>query len=326
MITEPIAPARELSGSAPGGMWWVAWRQHRTLVVAGVGLMLVLAVAMAIFRWVYDSRVQPGGPDYAADNRFWLLLRLSLLVLPVGLGALGGATVIGPERERGTLLFAATQAVSRSRWYWTKCVVVVAPLTLGVLVLGLVAQWVVTAPGLEPWSPLEIPDFQINGAVPAILTLLAFAVGVPAGALLRSLAAAISVAFVAAGVLVVTLGFGIYTDLVPAVRIATPITDEYQSSPPGALGMGSGYLDAAGATVVYPSCPSSSREMEAGPPADPDAWWRQCQAEAGVVANYTDYVLAESRTRLTLTLAGIVGVIAAAGLSLGWWRVRRSIR
>lgn len=326
MITEPIAPARELSGRAPGGMWWVAWRQHRTLVLTGVGLMLLLAAAMAVFRWVYDSRAQPGGPDHAVDNRFWLLLRLSLLVLPVGLGAIGGATVIGQERERGTMLFAATQAVSRSRWYWTKCVVVIVPLTLGVLALGLVAQWVVTAPGLEPWSPLAIPDFQIIGTVPAILTLLAFSVGVPAGALLRSLAAAMSVAFLVAGVLVVALGFGVYIDLVPAVRVVTPVTDEYRSGPPGVLPVGFGYLDATGSTVVFPGCPTSSRAIEDGPPADPVAWWQQCMAEAGVVDEYTDYVLAESRTWLTLTLAGIGAAIAAAGLSLGWWRVRRGIR
>lgn len=44
-----------------------------------------------------------------------------------------------------------------------------------------------------------------------------------------------------------------------------------------------------------------------------------------MVASYADYVLADQRTRLTLTLAAIGSVIAAAGLGLGWWRVRRRV-
>ncbi|WP_420124521.1 hypothetical protein [Nakamurella sp.] len=324
MITESLAPARELTGRAPGGMWWVAWRQHRTLVLAGLGLIVALAVAMVIFRLIYDTR-PPGGPDYPADNRFWLWLRLSLLVLPVGLGALGGATVVGPERERGTVLFAVSQSVSRPRWYWTKCAVVTVPLTLGMLALGLVAEWVVTAPGLEPWSPLAVPDFQVIGAVPAILTLLAFGVGVPAGALLRSLAAAMSVALVVGTVLVGALGYGAYLDLVPPVHVVTPSTAPDQAGPVGAYQVGFGYLDAAGQTVAYPACPVQSQTMEAGPPSDPEAWWRQCLVEAGVVASYADYVLADQRTRLTLTLAAIGAAIAAAGLGLGRRRVSRRV-
>lgn len=213
--------------------------------------------------------------------------------------------------------------MSRSRWYWTKSAVVMAPLTLGVLAIGLVAQWVVTAPGLEPWSALAIPDFQTIGTVPAILTLIAFGVGVPAGALVRSLAAAMSLAVVVAGIATITLGFGVYVHLVPADRVVTPVTRNDHVSPPGALPVGFGYLDAAGGTVVSPACPVSSRELDAGPPADPEGWWRGCQIEAGVVGSYTDYLLAESRARLTLTLAGIGAAMAAAGLGLGWWRVRR---
>ncbi len=325
MITASIAPARELSGRAPGGMWWVAWRQHRTLVLAGLGLMALVAVAMVGFRLIYDAQ-PPGGPGFHTDDAFWRLLRLSLLVLPVGLGALGGAAVVGPERERGTILFALSQGVSRSRWYWTSCAVVVPPLTLGVLGLGLVDQWVATAPGLEPWSPLAIPDFQITGTVPAILTLIAFGVGVPAGALVRSLAAAMSLAFVVGTVLVATLGYGVYIDLVPSVRILTPVTADPQVGPLDAYQVGFGYLDAGGETVTNPACPVQSRSMEDGPPSDPEAWWHRCLVEAGVVASYGDYVLADLRTRLTLTLAGIGTAVAATGLGLGWWRVRRRIQ
>lgn len=89
MITEAVAPARDLSGRAPGGMWWVAWRQQRILVLAGLGLILVLAAAMVVLRLIHDAR-PPAGPDHPADIRVWLWLRLSLLVLPIGLGALGG--------------------------------------------------------------------------------------------------------------------------------------------------------------------------------------------------------------------------------------------
>lgn len=320
MNTTSIAPARPLAGRAPGGMWWVAWRQHRTLVLSGLGLMLVVAVAMVVFRLIYDAR-PPGGSRYADDNRFWLWLRLSLVVLPVGLGALGGTMVVGPERERGTTVFAFSQGVGRSRWYWTKCAVVVAPLTMGVLALGLLAQWVVTAPGLEPWSPFAVPDFQTNGTVPAILTLIAFGVGVPAGALLRSLAAALSLAFVLATVVTAALGYGAYVDLAPHDRVVTPVAQAYGVLPEGGYQVGYGYLDAAGRTVPVPSCP-----FDVGPSgsqADGDAAWQRCLTGAGVVASYVEYVAADRRTQVTLSLAGLGTVIAAAGFTLGWWRVRR---
>lgn len=322
MITESVAPARELSGRAPGGMWWVAWRQHRTVVLAGLGLMALVAVAMVVFRLIYDAH-PPGGPGFRTDDVVWRLLRLSLLVLPVGLGALGGATVVGSERERGTILFAFSQGVSRSRWYWTSCAVVVPPLTLGVLGLGLVDQWVATAPGLEPWSPMAIPDFQITGTVPAILTLIAFGVGVPAGALVRSLTAAMSLAVIVAGIITITLGFGAYVDLVPAERTLAPPTVNSQVTPQGAYLVGLGYLDAAGQSAAVPACPSGPDPLD--PAVDTSAPGNKCLAQAGIVASYWDYLTTQSRLRLTVTLAAIAAVIAAAGLSLGWWMVSRRL-
>ena len=136
-----------------------------------------------------------------------------------------------------------------------------------------------------------------------------------------------SLAIVVGTVLIGALGFGAYIDLVPSARILSPVTEEYQVGPADAYQVGFGYLDAAGVTVVAPSCPLQSESMpDDGPPPDPEAWWRQCLVEAGVVANYGDYVLADLRTRLTLTLAGIGTAVAAAGLGLGWWRIRRPIR
>jgi len=328
MITEPMAQVRRLSGRAPGGMWWVAWRQHRFLLTMCLGVLAALSMAMLVFRLIYDAAQPSTGFILGEYNRIWLLLRLSLLVLPVAFGALAGSVVFGQEWERGTHVFALSQSVGRTRWYWTKCAVVVAPLTLAVLGLGLLAQWVVTAPGLEARIPMQIPDFQLLGAVPAALTLLAFGIGLPAGLLIRSLAAAMSLAFVAATVLTLTLGYGLYTDLVPHDRIVTPLASEEFVEIPGMPLFGDyGYLDAAGHEALPPACHVEAVAVGTLHPGsvDPNVQWRECMAHAGIVSTYTGYIDDDRRGQLTLVLSGICAAVAAAGLTLGWIRVRRRV-
>lgn len=326
MIADSIAPVRQRSGRAPAGMWWVAWRQHRFTLVVALGLVAALGLTMVVFRLVYGAVDPYPGPRFGGLNRFWLILRLSLIALPVGVGALAGAVVFGQDRERGTQVFALSQSVGRSRWYWTKCVVVAAPLTLAVLALGLIAQWVVTAPGLETRIPMQIPDFQLLGAVPAAFTLLSFGFGVPAGVFFRSLAAAMSLAFVAATVVTVTLGYGLYTDLVPPDRIVTPLRSEDFVEVPGLpLVGGYGYLDAAGNVVMPPVCSTGAVEVGTVAAETVRAQWQECMADAGIVSSYTEFIHDDQRGQLTSVLSGICAAIAAAGFTLGWLRVRRRV-
>lgn len=343
MITDPITPVGIRSGGAPGGMWWVAWRQHRLLVVVGVGLLGAQIAAMMVLRLLYDADLRDIGfnedscasalPDdqalcsagWSAISGYsgtWALIRLTLLGLPIAFGALAGAAILAPDRERGTFIFALTQSIGRARWYWTKLVVVVTPLVLAMLVAGLVAQWVVAAPGLGASSPLAIPEFQSVGAVPAALLLLAFGVAVPIAGTVRTLAVAMSLSLGAVAIAVIALGYVGYPYLVPHDRMTSPAADGTAYSPltRGQYLLTVGFLGPDGEPRT-PTCPGTEDES-----ADPKELWAACLQESGIVTRYTDYIDESRRNQLTATLSGVCVLIAGIGFTLGWLQMRRRHR
>jgi len=121
--TDPAAGG----GKAPGGMWWVAWRQHRAQLAISLGLLVALALAWVVFRLALVSRLAeltggddtrcasiepPNGPssDYCPEQAYdavqaefgimWGLLRLGMLALPLVLGAFVGAPLFAREFEQ----------------------------------------------------------------------------------------------------------------------------------------------------------------------------------------------------------------------------------
>lgn len=128
---EPMVTGR---GLAPGGMWWVAWRQHRLVVLIGVGVLALLILPVLVFRLRYNAAVsfdpatcrrlvatrsdaylcQSMWDTVSAYQTAWSYLRLPLLGLPVLLGGIAGGALISQEHDRGTHTFALTQSVSRT--------------------------------------------------------------------------------------------------------------------------------------------------------------------------------------------------------------------
>lgn len=267
MITDPTAPARELTGKAPGGMWWVAWRQHRIAMLVSLSVAAVLAGAFVIFGLTFRSALaaanltpqlcedQWGSAHGACPSAWarangygagWATLRVPMLFVPVLVGVLMGASAVGVDRERGTQVFALTQSVGRTRWYLTKCLVVGGPPVLAMLIVGLLGRWAGDAGGLV-FSWMEIPDFQTVGIIPAAFALLAFGLAVPAGVFLRSTIAAVALSFTVAAVLVVGIGYTFYTDLVPHDRIVYAADRTgWVPMPDGALHLADGFVGADG--------------------------------------------------------------------------------
>lgn len=253
-----------------------------------------------------------------------------MLFVPVLVGVLMGASAFGVDRERGTQVFALTQSVGRTRWYLTKCLVVGGPPVLAMLIVGLLGRWAGDAGGLV-FSWMEIPDFQTVGIIPAAFALLAFGLAVPAGVFLRSTIAAVALSFTVAAVLVVGIGYTFYTDLVPHDRIVYAADRTgWVPMPDGALHLADGFVGADGQERVGEGLSCSLYGPATAPvdrpdPDQADALWQQCLDRAGVVARYTDYLDPGRGGQLTLVVGGICAIVTAAGLTLGWVRVRRRV-
>jgi hypothetical protein len=115
-----------------------------------------------------------------------LTLLVGLSVIPVLVGVFAGAPLLAREHEAGTFRFAWTQAASRTRWVAAKLTLLGVTLTVAAGAFGaLVSWWLVQARLLFYGSRWEPAQFGLTPVTFAGWTLLAFALGAFAGALIR---------------------------------------------------------------------------------------------------------------------------------------------
>lgn len=351
-MTTDLAPAARTPGTdeqprglAPQGMWWVAWRQHRLFVLVGVGLLALTVLAQLFIRWRFVSTLDtlrnttPACPEptenfgVAMCGQDWLkvqdwvdawsLARLPMLVLPVLLGVLGGATVVSQERDRGTAVFALTQSVSRTRWYLTKCAVVAVPLLVAQAAAGLLCGWLGNVAGIRVFPSVEATAFQANGLVPAALMLLSFGIAIPVGTYVRGVFAALVVALPVAAAVIVGIGYLGYGYLVPHDQIYGPPDNmAVQGVPDGATDFTTGFVTVSGATVGYFDCDYGDGELTE---AQVRKVSEACAQRAGVTNKYVSFLSPARYGQLVATLSLICAVIAAFGITLGRWRIRRRV-
>jgi hypothetical protein len=148
----------------------------------------------------------PGGLQAAFATHFNAAILLSQYGVSIAfaiIGALLGAPLVAREVEEHTQLVAWTQSVSRRRWYVTKSVT----LGSGLIALGLIAgtanAWLqhrLAAGDITTtrWSWFSSIDLALAGEA-----LLAFALGVALGALLRRTLPAIGMTVAAFAVMLV---------------------------------------------------------------------------------------------------------------------------
>ena len=214
-------------------MTWLTWRQFRAQALTIAVLIAAVAVTAAVT-----------GPELArafhADRAGFLrgisggrldtvIYQLGLVVLyavPPLIGAFWGAPLIAREFDAGTQHLVWNQGVSRTRWLATK---------LGVLGLGVLAATGALSLAVSCWAePIDraidgggregtftMPRmaplvFGARGVVPLGYAVLAFAVGVTAGLVLRRSVAALAVTLV----------------LVVAVQVAMPVVVREHLAPP----------------------------------------------------------------------------------------------
>ncbi len=187
----------------------------------------------------------PGSLQAAFASRYNFAILLSQYGLPATFaisGALIGAPLVAREVEQRTHLAAWTQSVSRRRWYAAKTSVLACGLAVAGLIAGMVNAWLqhqlsTGDPASSRWS-----WFVSINLAPVGEAVLAFALAVAFGALLRRTLPAIGAAVAGFTVLLLAARWMVQS-LTPVSRTAVP----QFTAPPGSWILGSG----AGVPVPY---------------------------------------------------------------------------
>ncbi|MEV0975203.1 ABC transporter permease subunit [Microtetraspora glauca] len=216
------------------GLSWVAWRQHRTALVASLAtvgaLALVLLVGGLAMRGDEHSMAMDTcqADTFACQQRFGPfsekydnLIGLTSLVamfMPLLIGSILGGSLLAREYETGTFRFTWTQACGRMRWLRVK----LALLVTGVTVVGLAIGWLITwwyGPEERFDNRLEgMNVFDAMGLMFAVHLLFCLAVGAFAGVVIRRVMPAVSVALAVSLAVIMILTPALRANYMPAVE------------------------------------------------------------------------------------------------------------
>jgi ABC-2 family transporter protein len=215
-MTAVAAPAPPASRPRPvpwTKLAWITWRQHR-VALAGVAVLLG---GLGSYLLIMGLKIQSGYASVASCHPASsaacglasdLFLRDYyptaqtvtgfLQVIPVLVGVFVGGPVLARELETGTFRFAWTQGCGRLRWVIAKLALLAIAVTAAAEAFSLLFSWYFHlwfAEGLD--GALAPQLFDLRGVDFAAWTLLAFALGVAAGALIRRTVPAMAAAMAA---------------------------------------------------------------------------------------------------------------------------------
>ena len=209
-----------------------AWLQARTQSVVAAGIVLVVAIGLAVtgphLLHLYDSTVATCRAsndcrvatasflrnDGNADTQLGALV----LLAPALLGIFWGAPMVAREIEGGSFRLAFTQSITRTRWLAAKLAVVGLASVVAAGLLSLAVTW--WARPLDHANANLYGTFDQRGIVPLGYAAFCFALGVTAGLVIRRTLPAMAatlVAFVGARLAVTHL---IRPHLLTPIRLA----------------------------------------------------------------------------------------------------------
>ncbi|MFD9737896.1 hypothetical protein [Umezawaea sp. NPDC059074] len=298
---------------------WVAWRRHRTLILATTALTAVAVLGMV--RTIDASETGPTGLIGVYFRLFWQPQEVNL-VFGAAIAVFWGAPLVAREHEARTSLVAWGQDVPATRW-----------LTGQVALLGGLASCLAAAVWLteryltgrihevsngafyEPFTSwFEVsPQLQIGYA------LFGLAVGVAASVLVRRTMPAMGIALVVFGVARVGVIRWARPYLVPPVHTFEPFGNEYKFQVPDyAMYVSSGYADANGVPLAY------QESWNCGRVGSVENF--ECVKAHGVAGHYADFQPLERLGLFQWIETGIFVVPAAGLLVLAWWWLGRARR
>ncbi|HLH84619.1 MAG TPA: ABC transporter permease subunit [Trebonia sp.] len=190
-------------------MTWLVWRQHRLEALAAVTAVAVLAIAAAptalhlyqVTALLRHDGCLGGSPDpscgtatdaFNATSRTLQGIVPLLNILPALAGAFIGAPLLAREYEDGTWRLAWSQGVTRMAWLRRQLLGTLAVTALSAALFTAVLTWWLS-PVNDVNGRFTNNGFDFTGVVPAAWALLAFAIGVLAGTVLRRVIPAMAV-------------------------------------------------------------------------------------------------------------------------------------
>ncbi|MFJ9641874.1 ABC transporter permease subunit [Streptomyces sp. NPDC004244] len=185
------------------GSLWLAWRQQRLLVLAGLLLVAACTVWAALRRadlidavagydlteckgWNGECRPEVQLAVFEQSPEIRVLGSIGLLV-PAAIGMFWGAPLIGREIERGTLTVALTQGVGARTWFAARFgLAALGTVAVSAALAALIAWW---------WEPIAnilagvywYDPYVLNASGPSAVAgaLCALAAGTAIGLLVR---------------------------------------------------------------------------------------------------------------------------------------------
>ncbi|WP_291414467.1 ABC transporter permease [Actinophytocola sp.] len=244
-------------------MFWLTFRQHRMQVLVTVGVLAVLGVVLLVQGLgTVDAKAELSGTelDRVLEERYELLYQVLtwLPAAPVLIGLFWGAPLLGREAERGTLVLAWTQSVTRRRWVTAKLAWLALAVALCGLALGaMVEAWNATFAGSD--FARRFGDrgmFTTTGVVAGGWWLFGFMLGVAGGALFRRLLPAMAVTLAVFFVVLFAV-MGLRGDYATPDRIVQEIQESPRLPADDVLLAGSGWLAPDGTETTdgpLPTC------------------------------------------------------------------------
>jgi hypothetical protein len=198
------------------GMNWITWRQHRAALAALAAVLGAAGLYLYITGLDLRHDVAASGEMFTANGsgKMGMTLTAALFqVLPALIGAFVGAPVLARELETGTYRYTWTQGFGRERWATAKLAQIAVAVTVIAGAFGFLFSWcyepiIGVHQGL---SPLMAITFDLRGVAFAAWALVAFAIGVLAGILIRRVIPAMFASLAAwSGLAVVTGAPGVF--------------------------------------------------------------------------------------------------------------------
>ncbi|HEY3606375.1 MAG TPA: ABC transporter permease subunit [Pseudonocardiaceae bacterium] len=328
MIKSLTVPQRTRARVGARDLLWLAWRQHRWVILSGAVLVAVLCGYMLSNEaGIVPVTYQSCGPlctelfgrfpeqSAAADVQLWLATGFGGLV-----GVFWAAPLVAREFEQGTQLLAWSQDVSARRWLVGKVVVLAVAAVGFAAVLGVVAGGLVgrLASG-DPtfYSAFSGTRFEASASLQASFALFGFALGLAASVLLRRTIPAMGVTLVLfAGVRgAVSL---LRLHYLPPIQLLVPVGGNTPVATAGRVILSWDMVNTAGqvVTAIPANCMLPGTYTE--------AVMNACLVRNGILHNLVVYQPADRLPTFRLIETGIFVVLAVALFAVTWLWLRRS--
>ncbi|MGW7362580.1 ABC transporter permease [Streptomyces sp. NPDC054841] len=236
------------------GPRWVVVHQHRRALWTVLGLLALSCGTLAVLRLMFTSGLAASDPYAGPYDELLIALdygSTAVMLAPLLIAVYVAGPLVAREMETGAYRVAWTQSVTPLRWLTTKLTLTTAVVPAGVTVFVAVFRWSRTPVSGSAFLPLWSNQiYAAYGTTAVAYALLAVAVGTLTGLLVHRALAAMSIAGLVTGTVMLTLGTLRYSLWPTEIITGRPL-----EHPRDAWWVATGNLDTAGERVSSVHCP-----------------------------------------------------------------------